>query len=351
MLKIKEILSRQLLNENFRLRISPCKNGEINKEVNCRKWIKLLLSALIPLMIGVFTVFTTLQQNKISTLQRDQDIEEARLSRKHSEHQADNLHKENVFATYLEEVSQLLMSDKEKSSLIQIRTKTLSSLRQLDSERKKHLLLYLYDSNLICQQQEKGIAALLDVNDADFTGVYFQGTTETSCSFIQLDLHHVYLSNASFIDCYFHRSHFSYSIMYKANFFKSRLFRISFKFARLDKSSFNQATIFDINFLGASLIECDFTDTIWKYDQIDFTNANLTRAVLSDEQLSLSIINNSVLPNGTWGPILSTNLIVNGDAEINVSINFFILFLRSSEISEKQLISACRITEDDYVNR
>ena len=296
-------------------------------KVNYRKWTKILLSALVPFMIGVFTVITTLQQNKLSALQREQDKEEARLLRQHSEHQADNLHKENVYAVYLDEVSQLLMSNEEKSSLMQIRAKTLATLRQLDSERKKHLFLFLYDTELIYEPPGKPVSSLLDVTGADLSGIYFQGTTETSCSFIYLDLHHAYFSNASFINCYIDFSHFTDSIMHKTNFFKVRLLRVSFKYALLDKSNFNQATLFLSSFFGASLVECNFTNAIFsKQQMVDFTTANLTKAIISDEQLSVSIIYNCILPNGTWGPIQSRTLVVNGNAERNVSISFFCFF-------------------------
>ena len=275
--------------------------------------------------MAFFTVVTTVQQQKLSTLQREQDKEEARLLRQQSEYQADNLHKEKVYSIYLDDVSNLLMSDNDKSSLIQIRAKTLATLRQLDSERKKHLLLFLYDSELIFRPLEKTISSVLNVNDADFSGVYFQGTTETSCSFMYLYLYRVYLSSSSFIDCYIDRSNFSASTMYRINFFKARLYRISFKFTLLHKSNFNQATLFKMDFVGASLVECNFTDAFWKTREVDFTNANLTGAVLSNAQLSKSILDNSILPNGTWGPIQTKNLVVNGNAEQNVSINFYIL--------------------------
>ena len=294
------------------------------KKINYRKWTKLLLSALIPLMIGVFTVITTLQQNKISTLQREQDKQEAFLLRQHSERQADNLHKENVYALYLDQISHLLMSDQEKISLTQIRAKTLSSLRQLDFERKKHLLLFLYDSELIYRSPGKTISSLLDVSNADFSGVYFQGTIETGCSFTYLYLHHVYLSNSSFLNCYIDRTNFSHSIMYRTTFFKARLLRTWFKFALLDKSNFNHATFFQMSFLGASLVGCNFTGVVWKNNNVDFTNANLTGAVISDEQLFKSVLDHSILPNGTWGPIKPKNLVMNSNAEGNVSSDFFI---------------------------
>ncbi len=78
--------------------------SEMKIKITNRNWIKLVLSALIPLMIGVFTVVTTVQQQKLSTLQREQDKKEALLLRQQSEHQADNLHKENIYTIYLDDV-------------------------------------------------------------------------------------------------------------------------------------------------------------------------------------------------------------------------------------------------------
>jgi len=295
-----------------------------------RKLLKLFLSALIPLMIGVFTVITTVQQQKMSSLQRAQDKQDALLLRQQSEYQADNLNKEKVYAAFLDEVSKILMSANEKSSLIQIRAKTLASLRQLDSERKKYLLLFLYDTELISRDSQKPISSVLKVNDADFNGIYFRGTLESSCSFMYLYLHDVHLSNASFIDCYIDWSNFSSSTMYKTVFFKARLLRTSFKFALLDNANFSQATFFQMNFIGASLIACNFTGATWTNQTVDFSGANLTGAILSDQQLSKSILSNALLPNGTWGPIQRENLLINGNAERNVSIDSF--FILQSEL-------------------
>lgn len=82
-----------------------------------------------------------------------------------------------------------------------------------------------------------------------------------------------------------------------------------------------------MTFVGASLVECDFTDTFWINETVDFTGANLAGSIMPDRQLTRSILENSILPNGTWGPIISENLIVNGDAEQNVSLGFYTFFI------------------------
>ncbi len=52
--------------------------------------------------------------------QRDQDKQESRLLRQQSDHLADNLQKETVRITYLNDISQLLMLENRTNILIHI---------------------------------------------------------------------------------------------------------------------------------------------------------------------------------------------------------------------------------------
>ncbi|CAF3014548.1 unnamed protein product [Rotaria socialis] len=285
-----------------------------------RVWLKLLLSALIPLMIGIFTVVTTIQQQKMSSLQREQDKNDALLLREQSDNQTAHRHKETIYATYLDDVTKLLMSNNETKRLVYIRAKTLIILQQLDSERRKDVLLFLYESELIYHHPLTTITTLLKVNNADFNGIHFERTEKVECTFKFLYLHHVYLSNASFIGCYIDYSNFSHSLMYNTGFSKALLFRTSFRFASLDRANFNQAKLFLTDFSGASLVGCNFRDAYWTNQSVTLTSANLTGAILSNQQLQRSILTNALLPNGTWGPIRRTSLVVNGDAEQDCSL-------------------------------
>ncbi|CAF3641192.1 unnamed protein product [Rotaria sp. Silwood1] len=74
-------------------------------------------------------------------------------------------------------------------------------------------------------------------------------------------------------------------------------------------------------FLEVSLIECDFTGALWTENSIDFTSTNLSGAIISNEQLGNSTLYNCILPNGTWKPIRTDNLIVHGDAEQSCTNN------------------------------
>jgi uncharacterized protein YjbI with pentapeptide repeats len=211
----------------------------------------------------------------------------------------------------------------ETQNLLHIRMKTLTSLRQLDPERKQHLLLFLYESELIYRPVGKASSSLLKMKSADFKDIFFKGTVEIECSFLWLYLPEVYLSNSSFIDCYIDHSTFSHAIMYRAIFVQTLLIRTSFKSAFLNQANFSYSKLNIIDFSGASLVDSDFTGARLRQGEIIFTNTNLTGAILSSEQISNSNISNSLLPNGTWVFIDTKNLVVNGDAEENVSMNEF----------------------------
>ena len=120
---------------------NTCNNIKTKIETTNRIWLKIILSALIPLMIGVFTITTTLIQQNLSFKQREQEKADTRSLRAQSAYEADNLQKEAVLVTYLDDVSKLLMLENDTKIYTQIRTKTLTSLRQLDSERKN---IYFY---------------------------------------------------------------------------------------------------------------------------------------------------------------------------------------------------------------
>lgn len=265
-------------------------------------------------MIGVFTVVSTIIQQNASYEQRQQDKVDARLLRQQSDQHAGNLQRETALANYLTDISRLFISDNQTTILTHVRTKTLTTLRQLDAERKKHLFLFLYENELL----HRSVRALQWAG-ADFNGIAFRATADTRCSFLRVQLVDVYLSEASFDGCYLDYSNLSDSTMLRTAFLHSLLMRSSFQSTLLDKSRFIGSKLVNISFFGASLIESNFTGSVWEKESVDLTNSNLREAILSDEQLRNSTLLNCLLPNGTWSRMQTTNLLVNADLDKNVS--------------------------------
>lgn len=227
-----------------------------------RIWLKLVLSLLVPLMIGVFTITMSFVQQNVSLKQRNQDKEDAQQLRSLSDRLADNVQKETILVNYLHDISKLLMSENQTKMYDYIRTNTLASLRQLDSDRKRYLLLFLYESRLLYHDPDNQIPSILKIADADFNGVQFNGSELTKCSFRRIELYDIYLSHSLFYDCYFDRTNFSYTTMNNATFERGVTIRTSFKFASLKQTRFSHMKLSNVSFFGANLVESCFNRTI-----------------------------------------------------------------------------------------
>jgi uncharacterized protein YjbI with pentapeptide repeats len=124
-------------------------------------WLNLIAILLVPLMIGVFTVSLTIQQNELSQTQHDD-----------SEKIAADQQKEDVLVNYQKDISDLLLNFKLGSSVegnpvrMVAHAKTLTALRQLDPLQKGFLIQFLYEAQLITGQ-----FPIISLGDADLSGV------------------------------------------------------------------------------------------------------------------------------------------------------------------------------------
>ena len=259
----------------------PFYNSSIRtaKHRNVLEWYKLLLSGFVPVIIGIFTIVFSIQQHSIATKQRVQE-QQSQL----------DAQRQSLFVAYIDEISHnlLSLSDYEKMQskfLLHIRTKTLTVLRSLDVIRKKYIILFLYESQLL---RHGG----LDLSGADLTNAIFN---------------RYHMNNAQFIN--------------------STLKLAVFAGAALDNSYFIRTTLVRANFSGTSLVRANFLSAE-VVQGIDFTNADLLYARFTESQLRgqrATVVphdfRHAQLPNGSFGPIDSkVNLVQNGDLE--TLINF-----------------------------
>ncbi|CAF1157953.1 unnamed protein product [Rotaria sp. Silwood1] len=272
-------------------------------------WCKLIISALIPCVLGIFTILFTLQQQDLSKQQQQQE----------RWHQLDS-QRQTSFNAYIDDISKFLAQEMaihpviDKTSLLYIRTKTLTVLRTLDAERKKYVLLFLYESGLI---RNSG----LDLRGADLNNVQLIGPYKLD----NLYLPDVFLSNVTFVDCHLKNATFDRSVMNNARFIRSTLESASLGETVLNNTDFTGTTIIFANFTGAFLIGANFLSAE-VVQGLTFTNSDLFEAHFTEEQFQgqratmlAHNFSHARLPNGTFGPIdAKKNLIQNGDAERNV---------------------------------
>ncbi|CAF2032185.1 unnamed protein product [Rotaria magnacalcarata] len=272
---------------------------------------KVIIFALILLVLISFSIVYTLQKESLFN-------EEYKRKQQDEFHQRQQL----LFDTYTQDISSTFLqitgnNHTDEKFLRHIQSKTLMILRDLEVKRKKDVLLFLYERNLIQNNR-------LNLYGADLNNV------ELACphNFHRFNIKGVLWSNAKFINCHLTSATFDYTYLINARFINSTLRAASFIEAKLDHSYFLQTIIMNNNFHGASLIQADFLQA----DVVQgnhFSNADLYQAKLTNGQLEgkqVSTIKNHYFharfPNGSFGSLTpEENLIINGNAEMECFLN------------------------------
>ena len=288
-----QVTSDEILFCSFTFVSSMPEKDLSNSNTLCARWLRLSFTdilkacgtALVPLMIGVMTLVTTLQQNKSSRENRLQDLQIAQATRQ-----------DLILSTYLNEMSRLMIdlnfTLNKKVRAVVVRPKTLTALNQLLPSRKLLLLEFLYESNLIRGGHTVFESDTTDLREADLKQVNFNPNEFTDRPFSYLWLVGTHLDAAVLKQC--------------------NLYNAEFESARMSGASFRESQLKNANFFRAALMKTDFTDA--NVIGADFTLANLTGSNITEEQLRSALsYHRAILPNGTRA--LYLNLLQNGDAE------------------------------------
>lgn len=257
--------------------------------------LKFLSSLILPLMLGIFTVVITFEQQKAarqqrledkneSRLQREQDWTIAQLAQTAQNKATSDRYRDEVLVAYIKEIGDLLKEN--KGSLTQTplthtlaRVKTLNTIRQLDGPRQIHVLRFLYEAKQLINTDE---SFPLDISTAKLIDIDFRTFTPSN-KLERLSLTGVYLHNCTFtgmtieaVD--FSSSHFTYSDFSSTEFSKSNL-----SWTRFDHLSFASAKFKVVNFSSAKFQNVDFS-------KVKFESVNLSFAYLCHSNLSYTEI-------------------------------------------------------------
>ncbi|CAF0893038.1 unnamed protein product [Adineta ricciae] len=280
---------------------------KIQSQQICLRQCKLLVTVCVAIIIIVFGIIYIVQQERFFNAEH--------------RYRKDNLYvhdQDFLYNTYIQDVSDILIklpatNPLDEKSLRYIRTKTTLVLRRLNAERKKDVLIFLYETNLIKDYR-------LNLREADFNQI------ELTCpsQFRDLYLPGIICSNAIFINCQFISANFDQANLVNARFINSTLQNASFIETNLDRGHFIRSIILYNDFSGASLVQANFLQAQLVQGN-NFTYADLYHANITNDQLEGK---NSIViehdfryarfPNGSFVlPNRSENLIINGDAEID----------------------------------
>jgi uncharacterized protein YjbI with pentapeptide repeats len=246
---------------------------------------------------------TTIQQYQVNNQNRLKDLQIATQQRAQEQRQANELHQETVYAVYIKEMGELSLklkadniSDTElKQHWRLARAKSLSALRQFDTQRKSHLIQFLYETQFLYNNRSP-----IDLGGSDLSGITLTGHVGLEVCFDHIALTHVVLSNTSFVDLH----------LMKANLGGSELIN----------TNFSNAYLYEIDFTACDLRNADLRGV--HANAAIMKNVDLSGAILVSPFPS---IENAILPNGSYVFYsndnlksdrfnASVNLVRNGDA-------------------------------------
>ncbi len=300
------------------------------KKKCCYSWAKLLLSASIPLLIGIFTVVYTLQQDKLGRINREQDLNIARANREQDlsiaresaaqdVRERTKIRKQTVYDSYIAEISKTIRNPDfnitDINQLTHISIQTLNALHQLDHDQKHEVIVFLYRSGLIRTNSLKPV----DLRGADLTGVKFVRSATFLCDLNNLYLAGVLADNIVFDGCELEGSVFNRASLSGAKILNSHAPFSSYERAYMTQFVFNSTNTRSSNLASTDLRNASLSGII--LTEVNFTNTDLSGSDLTDNALKLkpNTYINTRFPNGSFSAIDTKQLIVDGGAEIRVS--------------------------------
>jgi len=257
---------------------------------------EMFFTFLIPAMISILAVILQKNEMDLTGENRQNDFLIAQLQRESDEEQTQALGNETVFSNYIKNMADVILSSSTRMGnqhYIVTRALTITVLRQLDLEKKKLVILFLYDSWII----HRGGNIFLVNSPAD-PPKHLKGAILNNVNFSNdLELPGIVLRSVTLIN-----ASFSNSDLQDSDFSNSILIGVNFAGSKLDGARFFDTKLQRTNFHGASL------------QNAQFIRSNLTQSTITDDQLAQALsLFNTILPNGTYAR--NKTFLINGDAK------------------------------------
>src|SRR6266446_4423652 len=215
-------------------------------------WLQLLGILAIPIVIGLGTAWFTTKHVQVSdAVNKDKQ-------------------RETALQSYIDKMSELLLEkhlreSKPEDEVRKIgRVHTLTVLHRLDSERKRSVLQFLYESDLIVKGN-----SFINLDGAELSGANLVGANLGAA-----DLGAANLSGADMIGTDLREAY-----LREANLSGAELSGANLSGAELSGAHLREADLSEAELSGASLREADLT-------RVDLTRANLTGADLAGAKVT-----------------------------------------------------------------
>lgn len=253
--------------------------------------LKFMSSMILPLVLGIFTVISTNNQQKEVIRQQERDgslrLREADITSKQNELTRKltmERYQDDLLVTYTKDVGELL--ERSNGSLTSnsvyatiARAKTLNTIRQLDPLRSSNAIRFLYEGKQLTNTNK---SAALDISTAKLINIdvdVFRTVTKIG----KLSLTGVYLFN-----CMLNGTSLS-----DLDFSSAQLADIDFSHTKLSNIVMSSAKLEDVRFTYATLRDMKFSST--EMNRIELGFAKLQDADLSNSQFAYTNISSARL--------------------------------------------------------
>jgi uncharacterized protein YjbI with pentapeptide repeats len=204
----------------------------------------------------------------LSTRQKATELEIARRERESEQHIAQDREQEQSLQTYFDRMSELLLNhqlresenDSEQRSIA--RSRTLTTLRRLNPERKGALLLFLYEAGLI--KKDVVVVPLVEANltYANLTSANLINANLERANLAHANLVYVYLINANLKRANLAHANLEHANLTGANLMVANLTGTYLAGAYLAGADLRRATLVGANLVGVHYDE----STVWPAD-------------------------------------------------------------------------------------
>jgi len=270
----------------------------VNRCLTSNNALHLLSSLLLPLILGIFTVVITFEQQRItrqqwladkneSRLQREQELQIAIDERTVQTRMNQERYKDELLVAYIKEIGDMLQENNgsltsNKLTHILARAKTINAIGQLDGFRQTLILRFLYEADQLTITDRYDT---LDISTAQFVNIDYEKFKEIS-QMKHISLTGVHLLNCTFVNYGIGLMNLSLARLHNVNFSSARLALVTFSSAQLRNIDFSESTLADVTFLSARLFQVIFS-------RVRFANVTFLSAQFKGADFSFADFSNS----------------------------------------------------------
>ena len=270
----------------------------VNRCLTSNNALHLLSSLLLPLILGIFTVVITFEQQRItrqqwladkneSRLQREQELQIAIDERTVQTRMNQERYKDELLVAYIKEIGDMLQENNgsltsNKLTHILARAKTINAIGQLDGFRQTLILRFLYEADQLTITDRYDT---LDISTAQFVNIDYEKFKEISQT-KNISLTGVHLLNCTFVNYGIGLMNLSLARLHNVNLSSARLALVTFSSAQLRNIDFSESTLADVTFLSARLFQVIFS-------RVRFANVTFLSAQFKGADFSFADFSNS----------------------------------------------------------